>query len=122
MIARASLILMVACGGKEAPATFTRVNEEVLVVSCGFSTCHGSGTGGLTLDGDGSYDALVDVESVAAPGEILVIPGDPDNSYLVRKLEAAADIVGTEMPPGGILDEASLTLVRDWIAAGALND
>lgn len=120
MIRVLPLILLAACKGE--PATFTRVGDEVLVASCGFSSCHGSGTGDLTLDGNGSYDALVDVESAAAPGEILVIPGDADNSYLVKKLEAADGIVGTEMPPGGILDEERLTLVRDWIDAGALED
>lgn len=117
-----ALALVSACGGKGGDPTFTRVNDEVLVVSCGFSSCHGSGTGDLTLDGDGSYDALVDVESVAAPGEILVVPGDPDASYLIMKLEGADGVVGTEMPPGALIDEERRTLVRDWIAAGALND
>ena len=111
-----------ACGGDKVDPTFTNVRDEVLLPSCGFSTCHGSGTGDLTLDEAGAYDALVDVDSAGSPGNTLVIAGDPDNSYLVRKLEGGPDIVGDQMPPGGELDADRLQLVRDWIEAGALND
>jgi hypothetical protein len=113
--------LLAGCGAKEDPS-FTNVRDEVLLPSCGFSTCHGSGTGGLSLDEAGAYDALVDVDSSGSPGNTLVIPGDPDNSYLVRKLEGGPDIVGDQMPPGGELDADRLQLLRDWIEAGAPND
>lgn len=62
------------------------------------------------------------MESAGSPGNTLVIPGDPDNSYLVRKLEGGPDIAGDQMPPGGALDAERLQLVRDWIEAGALDD
>lgn len=122
-----ALLWLLACGDKGGDSgggepTFSRVRDEVLVPSCAFSSCHGSGTGGLSIDESGGYEALVDVESVGMPGEILVIPGDPDQSYLVRKLEGGPDIAGDEMPPGGLLDEERLQLVRDWIAAGAQDD
>ena len=117
----------VACAGSKdtdtgasEPPSFAVVRDDVLLLSCGFSSCHGGGAGGLTLDEAGAYDALVDVESTAAAGEIHVIPGDPDNSYLIKKLEAAPDIVDDPMPPPlGGQDPADIELIRAWIAAGA---
>src|SRR5687767_13044201 len=103
----AGLALAVAagCGDKGgadtaggADATFTAVRDEVLLPSCAFSSCHGSGTGGLTLDEAGAYDAIVEAPSVGAPGEVLVVPGDPDASYLLSKLEGDPGIVGDRMP------------------------
>jgi hypothetical protein len=52
-----------------------------------------------------------------------VNPGDPDASYLVRKLEGAPGISGDRMPLGGApLGAALIADVRAWIAAGAAND
>lgn len=122
------LVGLVACadkGGDTAPSlepTFTNVQGEVLVASCAFSTCHGSGTGGLTLEDGMDPSSLVGVESVGSPGAILVVAGDPDASYLVQKLEGASGIVGDAMPPGGALEADRLQLVRDWIEAGALDN
>lgn len=107
--------------------TFTRVRAEVLLPSCALSSCHGKARGapgGLRLGNAPGPDhaELVDVPATLAEGEVLVIPGDPDRSYLVRKIEDAADIVGQSMPPGVTLSAEHKQLVRDWIAAGALND
>ena len=52
-----------------------------------------------------------------------VAPGDPDNSYIVRKLEGGPDIDGVQMPFGGTPpDAATIKKVRDWISAGAHNN
>jgi hypothetical protein len=103
-----------------AEVAFTAVRDDILLPSCGFSTCHGSGTGDLTLDEAGAHAALVDAPSAAAAGEILVVPGDPDGSYLVKKLEGAAGIVGDPMPPpSGGMAPADLAAIRSWIAQGA---
>ena len=53
----------------------------------------------LNLAGD-PYAALVNVPSAQRPGAVLVIPGDPESSYLVRKLEGR-DINGLRMPRNG---------------------
>jgi hypothetical protein len=52
-----------------------------------------------------------------------VIPGNPDLSYLVRKLEGGPGITGARMPLGGPpLDPALIANVRAWITAGAPNN
>ena len=54
------------------------------------------------------------------PGLLRVDPGDPDNSYLIQKLEGTA-AVGARMPLGGTaLSQADINVVRQWISDGAL--
>src|SRR6186997_658003 len=48
-------------------------------------------TGNLVLLEGRSYQNIVGRPSTGKPGETIVIPGDPDNSYIVKKLEGASD-------------------------------
>jgi hypothetical protein len=87
--------------------------------------------GGLNLNPDVAYDQLVNVPSARNPAATRVIPGDPDNSYLVLKLEGATTcppstftrncIVGVRMPQNGppFLTDGQIKIVRRWIAIGA---
>lgn len=80
--------------------------------------------GGLLLTEGNAYAALVGRPSPLRPGEIFVIPGDPDRSYLVRKLEGAADITGARMPRsnGPFLTPGQMLVIRRWIQEGAANN
>ena len=74
---------------------------------------------GLRLDDGFSFDNLVGVASSQVPELNRVEPGDPDNSYLVQKLEGTA-AQGVQMPFGGPpLDQALIDDIRQWIADGA---
>lgn len=109
--------------GVDAP-TFTEVYDTILKPSCAISTCHSVGSGnGMELDDAGAWAALVDAPSLGAPGEILVVASDPDGSYLIQKMEGATGIAGSPMPPPfGGQDPADVQALRDWIAAGALDN
>jgi hypothetical protein len=49
-----------------------------------------------------------------------VAPGHADDSYLIRKLEGTAGIVGDRMPRFGTpLDQPTIDVIRQWIDAGA---
>lgn len=112
------LLLLLACG---AP-TLAEVQDEVFTPSCTFSTCHGASapSAGLDLTEGAAHAGLVGVASADAPGETRVIAGDPDASYLVKKLLGEAGITGDPMPPGGAaLDADKIDLVVRWIEAGA---
>lgn len=76
---------------------------------------------GLNLLADFAYAALVNVPSRQKPGAVLVIPGDPDGSYLVQKLEGAPGIVGIRMPRNGPphLTSGQMLVIRRWIQNGA---
>ncbi|OLC50949.1 MAG: hypothetical protein AUH43_03780 [Acidobacteria bacterium 13_1_40CM_65_14] len=78
-------------------------------------------SGGLNLVHDLAYDQIVNVASARKPGATRIIPGDPDNSYLVQKLEGKAGIVGNRMPNGGppYLTDGQIMILRRWVAIGA---
>jgi len=78
----------------------------------------------LVLTEGRSYLQLVGRGSTGKPGATLVIPGDPDNSYLIKKLERAPDIVGERMPRsnGPFLTEGQMVVIRRWIYEGAQNN
>lgn len=81
-------------------------------------------SGGLNLTHADAYDQLVNVPSRGKPGAIRVIPGDPENSYLVHKIEGLPDIVGRRMPQAGppFLTEGQILILKRWIATGALHN
>lgn len=79
---------------------------------------------GLVLTEDVSYNQLVNVAARNKSGAIRVIPGDPDNSYLVHKLEGGPGIFGNRMPNTGgpFLTSGQMAIIRRWIQEGAQND
>ena len=54
-------------------------------------------------------------------GADIVIPGDPCRSILYQKLGPGPPF-GSRMPLNGILSDAALQKVHDWIAEGALDN
>lgn len=89
------------------------------------ATCHltGQEAGNMALIPAKAIESLVGVPSVEAPGLVQVVPGDPDASYLVMKLEGthvANGGTGAQMPFGAPpLPRESITKIRQWIAEGA---
>ena len=51
----------------------------------------------------------------------VVIPGDPEESLLAKKL-LGTQTQGGIMPPGGKLTDDEIQIVLDWIANGALDN
>jgi hypothetical protein len=111
--------------------TFSSISREIFQatdaagrVACG--SCHNPTGGafrqvGLDLSSDAAYALLVGVPSVQRPGMLRIAPGDPDNSYLVHKIEGRAGIIGLRMPRSGppYLTEGQIQIIRRWIAIGA---
>ncbi|MBN9683420.1 MULTISPECIES: Ig-like domain-containing protein [unclassified Corallococcus] len=87
------------------------------------TTCHGK-AGNLSLAPMSSHASLVNVTAKACGTLQRVMPGDPDNSALVRKMEGT--VCGDRMPTGKpeYFDQhpGLNILVRSWILAGAAND
>jgi hypothetical protein len=79
--------------------------------------------GQLNLTHDLAYDQIVNaqVRNAGKAGAIRVIPGDPDNSYLIQKLEGTPGIAGQRMPFNGgpYLTSGQMLILRRWIANGA---
>jgi cytochrome c553 len=113
--------------------TFSSIQQEIFNTtdSSGRLSCIGCHTdagrtpaGGLVLLDGRSYQALVGQASRFKAGAILVVPGNPDASYLIHKLEGAADITGSRMPrgTGPYLTSGQMQIIRRWIELGAKND
>jgi hypothetical protein len=77
-------------------------------------------SGGFNLDHDVAYDNIVRVASNRKAGALRIVPGDPNSSYLVQKVEGAPGIVGVRMPFGGpYLSDGQILILRRWIELGA---
>ena len=134
-LALGALLLAMAVGAcSKSPTSPTPVSTaptlsaiQTQIFDPGCASCHTdvgrTPSGGTNLKAGASFGALVNVPSTGKPGAIRVIPGNPNDSYLVQKLEGAPGIVGSRMPLTGPphLSEAQVKMIRDWIAGGAQN-
>lgn len=111
-----SLPLLTACG----PPTLFDVQRDVFTPRCANAACHSGEQPplGLDLSEGNTWSSTVDVDSVAVPGKVRVVPGDPSESllYLVTQ-EPVAPV--RRMPVGFPLEDSERELVRRWIEAGA---
>jgi hypothetical protein len=108
--------------GGPVTADFQSIQANVFTPIC--SKCHigASAPEGLQLDAAHSYNLLVGVPSNEQPSLLRVKPGDPDLSYMVRKIEGLPGITGGQMPLGETpLPQATITAIRQWITDGAPN-
>ena len=113
--------------------TFASIQQEIFDtrdasgrLAC--TQCHNAAgsqfAAGLNLTAGSAYASLVNAAARTKPGAVRVIPGDPDNSYFVHKLEGGPAINGQRMPRGDgpFLTEGQMLVIRTWIARGARND
>ncbi|HKQ84403.1 MAG TPA: CHRD domain-containing protein [Steroidobacteraceae bacterium] len=108
-----------------AAATLAELQSTIFTPIC--ATCHSGGgsalPGSMNLSStSASFAALVNVNSEEVPSLKRVNPNNPDTSYVVRKVEGAADIVGGRMPLGApSLTAEQIANIRSWISSGAPN-
>jgi hypothetical protein len=109
----------------------------IFTQSCAFSACHASHTAsnhGLFLDPKSAEDmaavkAGLGAKSNALPTMAYVTPGDPENSFVMHKLDndlcaldehCTGGSCGDSMPDGNaLLPVATRDVIRRWIAQGA---
>lgn len=118
--------------------TFASIQQNIFTTSdssgrTACTNCHTTAGGrvppvGMDLGSANAYAQLVNVPSRGKAGAIRVIPGDPNNSYLIHKLEgrgpAGETIIGERMPrgTGPFLTEGQMRVIKRWIELGALNN
>lgn len=100
------------------------VNVQMIFTNhCAKSGCHAGSSPqeGMNLSESLAYDKIVNVSSSQQPALKRILPGQPNNSYLVRKIEGVA-IDGDRMPGDGppYLTTAQIDTIRLWISNGAL--
>lgn len=108
--------------------TFASIEREIFQAtdSSGRQACSNCHTGRIPnvsinfSSGVDSHALLVSVPSRQRPNMLLVAPGDPDNSYLIHKLEGRSGIAGLRMPRNPpYLTDGQIRVVRRWIENGA---
>jgi cysteine-rich repeat protein len=122
------------CQGDQFPSTFAAIQATVFdnpTFGCTAAQCHGGAfpQAGLDLTAGHAYASLVDAESTgSANGMKRVLPGEPEQSFLYRKLAwktlgRPAD-GGSPMPTGtpAELTADQLDAIARWIRGGAPAD
>ena len=94
-----------------AAPSFTGDVVPIFKAQC--AVCHGT-LGGWDAS---SYDRVMTTGDNAP----VVIAGDVDGSLLAQKI-LGQQTQGTVMPPGGLMSQAEIQAILDWIAAGAPNN
>ena len=129
-----SLLLILGCGSptEETPEDdagleprLSSIQANVFTKTCAVSGCHNSTDkqAGLDLSSGKAYSNLVNVRSSQVNDLFRVKPGDPDNSYLIIKLEQDNPPQGVRMPANGNpLPQTTIDVIRRWIADGARNN
>ena len=121
-------VLTVTVANTAPAATLTQVQTNVFTPRC--SGCHngsnpanGALPGSMDLRAGSSFASIVSVPSIEQSTLQRVKPSDPDNSYLIHKVEGTAGITGAQMPFGGpFLDQPTIDTIRSWITSGAPNN
>lgn len=116
-----------ACAEAANHSDFTWIQDNVLTPSCATGPCHDAIEPDVDLDlsAGAAHGNLVNKGASTQSGWIRVVPGSPDDSYLVVALGRAPGpmprdgFMPLNMPP---LCEAKLEAVERWILAGAPND
>jgi len=105
--------------------SLSSIQNSIFTPTCALSGCHsaGSARAGLVLASGQSFSNLVNVPSTGVPSFDRVEPGDPNASYLVKKLRGDGDISGARMPLNGSpLSGSQLDMIVSWIESGAPNN
>ncbi len=140
LVIAALLLLTLACRGYNQSATQTASDpakpaaqptqaatpmfsmdvQPVFTGKCALADCHGAAkSASLQLTAGMAYGNLVNVKSSEDPRFMRIMPGMPDSSYLVMKIEGR-QTVGARMPFRRTpLSASQIQLIRGWIQAGA---
>lgn len=133
--ARASLIALVTMTGAlgagcaQQPNTLEPTTESlvrnVFLPTCGTSGCHSQPEPQQGLDlssADGLMRTAIGrpptIGSAAGRYPAIIVPGDPDASFLIAKITLPGADDGVPMPPTDyMLTEEAVATVRAWIAS-----
>jgi len=112
------LIFAPSQAGAENVVSFSNEVQPIFESNC--VVCHFAQAphGGLLLQREYAYVSLVGVMS-SQFSYYRVVPGKPDESLLVHKIERHTPDIGYKMPPSRSLSAKDMTTIRLWISQGA---
>jgi hypothetical protein len=101
-------------------ATTESIRQTIFAPLCATGVCHSAARPALFLDleSPGVVERLSGAASNGCLQKTLVVPGDPEASYLIEKVVLDLPGCGIKMPQGlPPLTDAELACLRSWIAA-----
>ena len=109
-------------GGPSGPClSDDDVYREVFEPSCTSSACHDDNRpkAGLDLESLGITDRIVGQGSIhdECGDQLLVVPGQPPQSFMINKLLGTHGECGEPMPENDMVESAQLRCVAEWIEA-----
>ncbi len=123
-----------ACKPPAQPTiSFSSNIQPIFTASCALAGCHVGAvpTGPVDLSVGQTYAQTVNVKSAQQPTLKRFLPGKPDLSYIIRKIEGGPNIAGVQMPqgcPGAPLNGAkcltpdNIAAIRQWVTECATNN
>jgi hypothetical protein len=120
---------VVARHGGSTTATWSSLYASIVGPTCAIAACHSASSarfnGNLDLSSASvAYTQLVNHAPDAVGCGTRVVPGHPEQSFLMQKLMGTQNMTtcGATMPVGAMLPANEITLVGQWITAGAMNN
>lgn len=130
-------LLLAGCGDVKSPTepleepegpafTFAQIQAQIFTPNCVKAGCHDAATASndMVLEAGQAYGQIVNRPAVGNSSLDRIEPGDPERSYLIKKLRGDPDITGAQMPldnPGSLTQQQMDGLVG-WVLAGAPNN
>lgn len=109
--------------------SFAEDIQPIFTNSCAFAGgCHAGGSPalGMNLSAGQAYQNIVNVPADQLSSMNRIEPDEPDNSYLIHKIQGTQSSVGgtgQRMPlTGCCLSQTQIDLIRAWVDAGAENN
>jgi hypothetical protein len=115
-------------GPSGGAVSFAADVQPILSGSCALSNCHGTSNANpagkpMVLATGQAYDNIVGVSAAQLTSMQRIRAGEPNNSYLIHKLQGTHQSVGGSggrMPLGSAaLSQAQIDLIRRWVTEGA---
>jgi hypothetical protein len=125
IVERSGAIEVVGGTGGVDPVSFASEVQPIFTNNCATSGCHtaAASASSLVLAAGSAFGNIVNVPSAQQSSLRRVLPGDADNSYLVRKIRGDAGINGRRMPLNRTpLTDAQIATIVNWINQGAANN
>ena len=109
------------------PVSFADDIQPIFTGSCATAGCHGTNPNPpekpMVLLAGQAYDNIVGVSSGQLATMARITPGQPDNSYVVHKIQGTQASVGgsgDRMPFGlAPLSQSTIGLIRQWVTEDA---
>jgi mono/diheme cytochrome c family protein len=117
-------LLLTGCSGNGNGGAMDVADEDLrAAVAATFQArcvaCHNAAApaAGLSLVDERMDGALINVWSYVNDQYVLVRPGEPEESFLIKVLRGGSEARGAHMPPNGRLSDSEIDMISRWITS-----